>query len=151
MAEINSRQAALIAANSKALSNSVGKKRTLIITSPAVAAWAQNDTVASGIRIQKGARFLASSKGSMAAMGAGVTLGVGIRDFATKAVINATGIASAVDVAAAGRVDLNNGALVAAGVEYVALQDVEVYATLGGAAPTANAQFRLEIDYITYD
>lgn len=155
MPEFNSRQAALIAAGSKALSTAAGKKRTLVVTSPATAAWAQNDTLASGIRIPKGSRFLCDSFASHAAFGASVTLSVGIRNFHTKAAITgaggAAGLASAVDVSAAGRSALNNGSLLAAGVEYVATEDCEVYATLGGANPTDDAQIRLEVSYLTYD
>lgn len=155
MPEFNSRQAALIAAGSKTLSNSVGKKRTLVMTSPATAAWAQNDTLASGVLLPKGTRFTCGSFASHAAMGAGVTLSVGIRNFRTKAAISgaggAAGIASAVDVSAAGRSALNNGSLVAAGVEYMATEDCEVYATLGGANPTDDAQIRIEVEYISYD
>jgi len=151
MPEFNSRQAALIAAGSKTLSNAIGKKRVLVMTSPATAAWAQNDTFASGVLLPKGTRFTCGSFASHAAMGAGVTLDVGLRNFRTKTVIDADGIAAAVAVATAGRTELNNGVLVANGAEYVALEDVEVYATLTGADPTDNAQIRLEIEYISYD
>jgi hypothetical protein len=151
MAEFNSRQAALIAAGSKALSTSAGKKRTVVITSPATAAWAQNDTIASGVRIPKGARFTCGSFVSNEAMGASVTLDVGLRNFDTKVAVDADGIGAAVAVSSAGRSAVNNGALVAAGVESVTTVDTEVYATLTAANPTDNAQFRIEVEYITYD
>ena len=89
------------------------------------------------------------------AMGAGVLLSVGIRNFYTKGAIpsggGGSGIAAAVDVAAAGVKALTPGTLVATGVDYVTTEDAEIYATLGGAAATANAQIRIEVDYITYD
>lgn len=151
MAEFNSRQAALIAAGSKTLSNSQGKLRTLVITSPATAAWAQNDTLASGIRLPKGVRFLASSFASHEDFAASVTLDVGIRNFDTKVAIDADGICASVSIASAGRTALNNGALVAAGVESVTTADSEVYATFTGANPTDNKQIRLEIHYLSYD
>lgn len=151
MAEFNSRQAALVAAGSKTLSNSVGKLRTLVITTPATAAWAQNDTLASGIRLPKGVRFLASSFVSHEAFGASVTLDVGIRNFDTKVAIDADGIASAVAISSAGRSALNNGALVAAGVESLTTADTEVYATFIAANPTDNAQLRIEVHYLSYD
>lgn len=152
MAEFNSRQAALIAAGSKTLSNSLGKLRTLVITTPATAAWAQNDTFASGIRLPKGVRFLASSFVSHEAFGASVTLDVGIRNFdGAKTVIDADGIAASVAISSAGRSALNNGALVAAGVESVTTAETEVYATFTGANPTDNAQLRIEIHYLSYD
>jgi hypothetical protein len=155
MPEFNSRAAALIAAGSKALNTTHGKKRTAVIVSPAVAAWAANDTLAGGILIPKGSRFCASNFVSSAAMGAGVLLSVGIRNFYTKGAIpsggGGSGIAAAVDVAAAGVKALTPGTLVATGVDYVTTEDAEIYATLGGAAATANAQIRIEVDYITYD
>lgn len=151
MAEFNSRQAALIAAGSKTLSNSQGKKRTLVITTPATAAWAQNDTIASGIKLPKGVRFLCDSFASHGAFGASVTCDVGIRNFATKVAIDADGIAAAVAIASAGRTAMNNGALVLDGVESVTTEESEVYITLTGANPTDNIQGRWEISYISYD
>ena len=151
MPEFNSRQAAAIAAGSKTLANSLGKKRVAVITSPATAAYAQNDTIASATVLPKGTRFLADSLVSNAALGASVTLSVGIRNAKTKAVIDATAIANAVAVATAGQTLLNNGTKVAAGIEYVTTEEVEVYATLGGGTPTTNAQFRIEVSYTSYD
>lgn len=152
MAEINSRQAAYLAAGRlRSPAYIGGKKRVLIVQTPATHTLAQNDTIASGIRIPKGTRFLADSFVSNAAMGAGVTLSVGLRNWKTKEVVSATQIASAVAVASAGRSALNNGAGVVDGVEYVTTVDTEVYLTIGGAAPTANAQLRAEISYLNTD
>ncbi len=154
MPEFNSRQAALIAAASKVPGNADGLARKIVITTPAVAAWANGDTIASGLVIPKGSRLTAGSIVSNAAMGASVTLSVGIRNARTKAAISgaggAAGIASAVAVATAGRSALNNGTLVADGAEYIVPEDAEVYATLGGATPTANAQLRIEVEYVPY-
>lgn len=152
MPEIVSRQAANIAAGTKSTPAGVGsKKRTFILTSPATAAWAQNDTIATGSPIPIGTRFLCDSFASHTAFGLNVTLTVGLRDFKTKAVISATAIATAADISAAGRTALNTGAYVAAGVEYVTDVVTELYAVIGGAAPTANAQIRLEISAVTTD
>jgi hypothetical protein len=152
MAEIVSKQAAKIAANTKLAPNEAyGKKRIVVITSPDTAAWAQNDTIASGIPLPIGTRFPCNSFVSHAAMGTSVTLDVGIRNFATKTAIDADGIAASADVAAAGRTALNNGALVAAGVEYVTTEVCEVYATLTGANPTDDAQMRIEVECVTPD
>lgn len=151
MAEFNSRQAALIAAGSKVPAYSQGKLRVLVFTSPATAAWAQNDTIASGIKLPKNVRFLASSFASHEDFTTSVTLDVGIRNFATKTAIDADGICASVAIASAGRTALNNGALVAAGVEYVTTEESEVYATLTGANPTDNKQIRIEIHYLQYD
>lgn len=151
MAEIVSRQAAKVAARTKMSPNEAyGKKRVVVLTSPATAAWAQNDTIASPVLLPVGTRFTCNSFASHAAMGVGVTLDVGIRD-ANGTAIDADGIASAIDVAAAGRSALNDGDLVAAGAEYVTTVPCYVYATLGGANPTDDAQIRIEVEVVTPD
>lgn len=149
MTEIVSREAALVAANTK-LSNTVsgGVKRCIVITSPADCDWAQNDTIASPVRIPAGSRFTCNSYASHADMGTSITLDVGIRDKDGTA-IDADGIAAAIDVAtAAGRTILNNGALIADGANYVTTQDCYLYATLGGGNPTDDAQIRIEVEVI---
>jgi len=151
MAEISSLQAADYAAGRKTVSNkALCKKRVLVITSPTTAAWAQGDTIASPVLLPAGTRFGAGSLASHGALGTSVTLDVGIRDKNGTA-IDADGIASAVAVASAGRTALNNGALVAAGVDYVTSVPCYVYATLGGANPTDDAQIRLEIEVLLPD
>jgi hypothetical protein len=132
-------------------SDAGGRVRTVVVTSPATAAWANGDTIASGFKLPIGTRFLASSFVSNAAMGASVVLDVGIRNFDTKVAIDADGIAAALSVASAGRSALNSGALVAAGAESRTTEISEVYATLSGATPTANAQIRIEVQYVCDD
>lgn len=152
MAEFNSRQAAKIAAGTKITpGESGGVVRSVVLTSPAVAAWAQNDTIASGEPIPIGSRFLSMSYVSHQAMGASVALDVGIRNFATKVAIDADGIADGVDVSAAGRSLLNTGLLITAGVESLTTAVSEVYATLTAANPTDDAQFRIEVFYLSPD
>lgn len=148
MPEINSRQKTAIAAGSKVLASVQGKVECLVFTSPAAAAWAQNDTFASGMKIPKGSRLLSHSMVSHGAMAASVTIDVGLRGFTSGTVIDADGIAADVSVAAAGRTAINNGALVAAGVDYVTLEDSEVYVTIEGANPTDDIQMRFEIFYL---
>jgi hypothetical protein len=148
MAEINSRQKTAIAAGSKVLNSVHGTPKCLVFTSPAAAAWAQNDTFASGMRIPKGSRLLASSMVSHGAMATSVTVDVGLRNFDTGVAIDADGIAADVSVAAAGRTAINNGALVAAGVDSVTTEDAEVYVTIEGANPTDDIQMRFEIWYL---
>lgn len=152
MPEFNSRQAAKIAAGTKITpGESGGVVRSVVLTSPAVAAWAQNDTIASGQPIPIGSRFLSMSYVSNEAMGSSVTLDVGIRNFETKVAIDADGIAASVAVSSAGRSLLNNGLLVAAGAESLTTAVSEVYATLTAANPTDNAQFRIEVFYLSPD
>ena len=152
MPEFNSRQAAKIAAGNKlGAGESGGTIRSVVLTSPAVAAWAQNDTLASGVPIPIGSRFLSMSYVSNEAMGASVTLDVGIRNFDTKVAIDADGIGAAVAVSSAGRSLLNNGQLITAGIESLTTVVSEVYATLTAANPTDNAQFRIEVFYLSPD
>jgi len=148
MPEINSRQKTAIAAGQKVLHSVHGTPKCLVFTSPAAAAWAQNDTFASGQRIPAGSRLLANSIVSHGAMAASVTVDVGLRNFVTGVAIDADGIAADVSVAAAGRTALNNGALVAAGVDSVTTEDAEVYVTIEGANPTDDIQMRFEIWYL---
>jgi len=152
MAEIVSRQAAKVAARTKMSPNEAyGKKRVVVITSPATAAWAQNDTIASPQILPVGTRITSSSYASHTAFGTSVTLDVGLRHATTGVEVDLNGIAASADISAAGRTILNSGALVAAGVEYVTTVPTVVVATLTGANPTDDAQIRIEVEVITPD
>lgn len=151
MAEINSRQKTAIAAGTKVLPSVDGKVRCLVFSSPAVAAWAQNDTFASGMKLPKGARLLPQSYVSHGAMATSVTVDVGLRGFTSGTVIDADGIAVDVAVATAGRTLINNGVLVADGVDSVTTEDAEVYVTVEGANPTDNIQMCFYIFYLSND
>ncbi|HRU10747.1 MAG TPA: hypothetical protein P5144_15330 [Thermoanaerobaculia bacterium] len=151
MAEITSRQVtARVLPGRAEPSQEGGKVRKVFITSPAAVTWANGDTIGSGKILPAGVRFTAGSIASHAAMAASVVLAVGIRD-ASGTEIDADGICASVSVASAGRTAINNGALVAAGVEYITTVPCEVYATLSGATPTANAQIRIEVEYVGND
>jgi hypothetical protein len=151
MAEITSRQVtARVLPGRAEPSQEGGKVRKVFITSPAAVTWADGDTIGSGKILPAGVRFTAGSIVSHAAMAASVVLAVGIRD-ASGTAIDADGICASVSVASAGRTAINNGALVAAGVEYITTVPCEVYATLSGATPTANAQIRIEVEYVGND
>jgi hypothetical protein len=152
MAEQVSRQAAKVAARTKMSPNEAyGKKRVVVITSPAAVTWAQGDTIASPQLLPVGTRFTCGSQASFQDMGTSITLDVGIRDKDGNA-IDADGIAASIDVAtAAGRADLNNGALIKDGAEYVTTVPCYVYATLNGGTPSANAQIRIEVEVVTPD
>jgi hypothetical protein len=146
MAEIVSRQAAKVAANTKMNAGEAGGKVSLIeITSPATVAWAQNDTIASPVILPVGTKILLNGYVSNAALTTSVTLDVGLRHAVTGAEVDLDGIATAVSVAAAGRSVLNNGALLAAGVAYVTTVPTVIVATVGGANPTDDAQLNIQI------
>lgn len=148
MAEINSRQKTSIAAGDKVLHSVHGTPRCLVFTSPATAAWAQNDTFASGLRLPAGSRLLNACSVSHGAMTTSVTVDVGLRGFTSGTVIDADCIAADVSVASAGRTALNNGAYLVDGVDQVTTEDAEVYVTIEGANPTDNIQMRFEIWYL---
>lgn len=151
MAEISSKQVtARVLPGRAEPSQEGGKVRKVFITSPASVTWADGDTIGSGKILPAGVRFTAGSIASHAAMASSVVLAVGIRD-ASGTEIDADGICASVSVASAGRTAINNGALVAAGVEYITTVPCEVYATLSGATPTANAQIRIEVEYVGND
>lgn len=147
MPEFASRQKTNLAASPKvkAPPTDHGKITVLCATTPAVAAWAQNDTFGTGIFLPKGTRILRSGRASHGVFGASVTMHVGIRNWDTGAVVAVNGIAASLDVAAAGVKELDGGSLFASGVSYVTDQDCEVYATFLSANPTDNAQLELEI------
>lgn len=149
MAEFDSRQITALAATPKvkAAPYDHGKVAVLIATTPATAAWAQNDTFEIGM-IPKGSRILRSSKVYHGAFGASVVMDVGVRAASDGTVIDADGLAVDLNVAAAGVKDINGGALLAAVNGYVTTQDVTVYATLEGANPTDDIQAEFEIHYI---
>ena len=149
MAEFDSRQLANLEASPKvkAPPSDYGKLMVACATTPATAAWAQNDTWSTGIIIPKGSRILRSGRCSHSAWGASTTLDVGIRAL-DGTVVDVDGIADGLDIAAAGVKELDGGSLFAAGVSYVTTQDVEVYVSALSANPTDNAQMELEIHFL---
>ena len=148
MAEFDSRQITALAASPKvkAAPTDHGKLSVLIATTPATAAWAQNDTFEIGT-IPKGSRILRSGKVYHGAFTTSVTMDIGVRQV-DGTVIDADGLAAALNVAAAGVKDINGGALLVGANGYVTTQDVVVYATLAGANPTDDTQAEFEIHYI---
>lgn len=150
MAEVNTTQGAKLVASQKLLPHEAhGRVRMLSAKMPAVyAALNINDTIFLG-RIPVNSRLLASAKVSCAAGNASSTLDIGFRSTKTGVVIDADGIASAVNTAAAGQKDANNGSAITNGLEYVTTELVDVYATVTGAALAANQALKFEIPYVT--
>lgn len=149
--EQTSKQAALAAAHTADSAGKMGggTKRCVVITSPTTVTWAQGDSMVSPIKIPKGSRPLCDSFASFADMGTSITLDVGLRKVSDGTEYDYNGIAAALDVAtAAGQAALNNGALVAAGVEHVLTEDCYLYCVLNGGVPTANAQIRVEASFM---
>lgn len=149
MAEVNSAQAALIAAGSKIKHADHGKAEYLVMTTPATfSQLAINDTLASGQFIPKGSRILSVWKGNGTGT-ASSTCDIGLRK-RDGTVVDADGLTVGADLATATTIDVSvgTGALVAAGVDYVTTDDVEVYLTAKGAVLAANQDVRITVEYI---
>lgn len=153
MAEIVSREAALVAATTggaKMKAASSGKVRASVITGPAVAAWAQNDTCGNRDIIPAGSRILGAYV-SNAALGASVTMDVGLRAWTadgTGAVVDVDGVVDGLDVSGALSTFSATGSMVAAGVDSVTSVACEPYFTLLSANPTDNAAVRVTVLYV---
>ncbi len=154
MPEFNSRQKTNLANRIKVHPSDTGKVRVDVATTPTAAAWAQNDTFSTGIRIPAGSRILRTGKVYHGAFGTSVTMDVGVRAWSadgTGAVIDADGLAAALNVAAAGNKLIEGGALLNQANGYLVTSDVEVYATLAGANPTDDIQAEFEIHWVGPD
>lgn len=153
MPEITSREAARLAstaAGGKLRGASSNPVRASVITGPATAAWAQNDTCGNRDAIPPGSRILGAWV-NCEAMGASVTLNVGLRKWTadgTGAEIDADGIVAGLSVSSAVNAVNASGALVAAGADYVTSEWSEPYFTLAGANPTDDADIRVTVKYI---
>jgi hypothetical protein len=150
MAETNSTQGAKYVAKTKLLANEThGRQRMLTAKMPAAfAQLAINDTIFLG-RIPMGARLLNHGSLSCGAGTATSVLDIGLRSTTTGTVIDADGLAVGIDIAAAGNSKAaNTGALIAAGAEYVTLEEVDVYATVRVAVGLANQVLKVEIPYL---
>lgn len=150
MAEFDSRQLTNAEATPRVKAGPFdhGQISVRVATTPATAAWAQNDTWNTGIVIPKGSRILRSGRLSHAAFGSSVTCDVGIRAADDGTVIDVDGIADGLDIAAAGTKDMDNGSRFAAGVAYTTTEDVEVYVSLLSANPTDDAQAEIEVHFL---
>jgi hypothetical protein len=149
MAEVNSQQSALIAAGQKLKHCDHGKIEALVITTPATfAQLAISDTMASGQFIPKGSRILSVWEGHGTGT-ASSTMDIGLRK-RDGTVVDADGLTAVAAITAATTIDLNvsTGALLAVGVDYVTLDDVEVYLTAKGAVLAANQDLRITVYYI---
>lgn len=152
MADILSREATLASGTggSKMRAASSGGVHASVITGPAVAAWAQNDTCGNRDIIPAGSRIIGATV-SNAALGASVTLDVGLRVWTpdgTGAVVDVDGVVDGLDVSGAVSAFNASGSMVAAGVDAVTSVATEPYFTLLGANPTDNAAIRVTVLYI---
>ena len=151
MPELNNitRSSLAIVAGRKADPTAQNRKRTVVVETPATyAAPANGDTFATGIVLIKGTRLCAGVTLSNAANAASVTLAMGLRDPITKVAVDATAIMAATAITTAQTIQVNTGTKITAGQSYVLPQDCEIYGTLAGATPNANAAIRVEIDYV---
>ncbi|CUJ67456.1 hypothetical protein [Achromobacter sp. 2789STDY5608628] len=151
MAEVNSVQAQKYIDGKKLMpAESHGRQRVLVATLPVThAAHAVNDTILLG-RVPVNSRFLTGGVVSVGGAGtASSTLDIGVRVTKTGVVVAAAGIATGVDISAAGKIAADTGTLIAAAADSITATDVDVYATVKGAVLAANQQIRVEIPYVT--
>jgi hypothetical protein len=149
MSEVKSAQAALVAAGSKIKHCDHGDVRRLVMTTPATFAQLEiDDTLASGQFIPKGSRILAVWKGHGTGT-ASSTADIGLRK-RDGTVVDADGLSKVTALTTATTIDLSvgTGDLLAAGVDYVTADDVEVYLTAKGAVLAANQDVRITVEYI---
>lgn len=149
MAEINSAQAALVAAGSKIPHCDNGNIRCLTFSTPATfAELAIDDTLASGQFIPKGSRILSVWKGHGTGT-ASSTADIGLRK-RDGTVVDADGLSALTTLTTATTIDLSvgTGALLAAGKDYTTADDVEPYLTAKGAVLAANQDVRITIYYV---
>lgn len=149
MAEVNSTQGAKLVAGTKLLPyESHGRVRALCSKMPTTYASAPiADTIFIG-RVKANSRFLGTGIVSCGAGTASSTISIGLRSTRTQTVISATALATGLDIAAAGVKAVNTGAYIAAGAEYVTTEEVDVYATIAGAALAANQSLKFELFYV---
>lgn len=150
MAEINSAQAAKIAAGTKLSANENGNIRCVVITTPATfAQLAIDDTLAGGVFIPKGARILGATKQHGTGT-ASSTINVGLRKRSDGTVISATAICSVTgtETATTTPVECGNGTYLAEGVDQVLEYDAEVYITAKGAVLAANQDVCIAITFV---
>jgi hypothetical protein len=149
MAEVLGRGPTEFAAGRKLLFDSQVKSLIAVAEMPLVHAGANiADTIAFGLIVKKGARFVCPVTLSNGAGTASCTLAIGLRDATTKVAIDATGILAATAINAAQTVQANTGTKLTAGQRYVLTQDAEIYGTVAGAAIPANQAIRVEIPYL---
>ena len=108
---------------------------------------ALNDTIYLG-DLPKGARIRKDWLVNCSTGTGSSTMDIGLRKKSDRTAIDADGIGAAINTAAAGYKDANNGALIAAGAEYVTTEAVEVYATVTGAVFAANQALTVDGSYV---
>lgn len=151
MAEVNTVQGAKIVAGKKLMpADSHGRMRILIATLAAThAAYAVNDTIFLG-RVPANTRLLLGGVIGVADAGtAASTVDIGIRNTQTGEVIDADGIAVGVDIATAAVVKCDTGDLIAKASVYTTPMEVDIYATVKGAALKADQKLKFQIPYVT--
>lgn len=148
MAEFLSRQKTALTGSPKIKNepNFEGDMRVKLAVTPVTAAWAQNDSFATGIIVPKGATILPLSQAVTTNWGASVTMDVGLRGVATGTVLSSTAIANAVAMSSASLKALNNGGYTNSLTQLA--EDAEVVCVMGGANPTDDSQMTIWITWL---
>lgn len=148
MAEVNSLQAANVAAKTKNRSGDHNRLRSAVITMPATWSASNGDTVATKQVLPPQARVVdvVVSNGTGAASS---TVSVGYRKAKDGTSAVAAGLASAVAITTAATARPVNGTLIQNGLDgLMPAYETELYLTFGGANPTANQALKVIVTYI---
>lgn len=149
MAEINSAQAANVAAGTMNKSADKNRKSMLTVTMPATWSASNGDTVATKQVLPASCR-VTGVRVSNAAGASSSTLSVGIRKATDGTSADPDALVNALAITTAAYAGVFTGALLTAGQSAIMpAYETEVYLTFGGANPTANQALRVEIDYVS--
>lgn len=149
MAEINSAQAANVAAFTKNNAADHNKVRALTITMPAAWTASNGDTVATKQILPPGARVL-SVRVSHGTGASSSTLSVGIRKATDGTSADADALVNALAITTAAFAEVHTGALLLTGQSALMPDyETEVFLTFGGANPQANQAIRIMIEYVS--
>ena len=148
MPEVSSFQVAETAAGRKLKAATNNRVRAAFFNTPATHAFANGDTMGTGIVLKAGTRLLPWATVSTGDGATSSTLSVGLRDPITRVAVDATAIVASRSLDTAGVFMPLTGTKLDAGEDYTLPTDMEIYATFGGADPGANLQVGVYVPYL---
>lgn len=148
MAEVKSFQQVEQDAGRKLKAATNNRVRAAFFNTPAAHTFANGDTMGTGIILKAGTRLLPWATLSCDDGATSSTMSVGLRDPITKTAVDATAIIASRSLDTAGVFMPLTGTKLDAGEDYTLLTDMEIYATFGGATPTANSQVAVYVPYL---
>lgn len=149
MAEILTATRTQVANNvaQKAHPTAFNRPRVMFIDPPPTWSAANGDTAPTALVLPAGSRLMPEVTISSAAGNAGSTVSVGLRNAATKEVLDATAIVNAASLATAQVQQVMTGTKSNNGQFYTTPVDAEVFLTFGGATPLANQAYAISFEF----